>query len=156
MTIQISPKPRHLEPCEDLSRKVPACGGGGSVGDWGGQGLSPRRRDARGVGGRRGAHRAVPVQIRETISWSRFKSRPERLLQLIISRNGALLSFGRELGFALGLAPLTQFFFGTGFRRGFCMHSLSLLCGVGTVCACWHVASPVSLREMWESLKLHL
>lgn len=112
MTIQISPKPRHLEPCEDFSRKVPACGGGGSVGDWGGQGLSPRRKDARGVGGRRDAHRAAPVQIRETISWSRFKSRPERLLQLIISRNGALLSFGRELGFALGLAPLTQSFSG--------------------------------------------
>ena len=156
MTVQIFPKPRHLEPCEDLSCTVPACGGGGSVGGWGGQGLSRRLRDAQGVGGRKDAHRAVPVQIRETISWSRFKSRPGRLLQLISYRNGALLSFGRVLGFALGLAPLTQFFSGMGFRWGFCMHSLSLLCGVGMVCACRHVASPVSLQEMWESLKLHL
>lgn len=123
------------------------------MGGWGGQGLSPWRSDARRVGGRRDAS---PVQIRETISWSHFKSQLGSLLQIITCKNGALLSFGRVLGFALGLALLTQGFFGMGFRRGFCMHSLSLLRSVGTVCACRHVASPVSLREMWESLKLHL
>lgn len=85
MTVQISPKSRHLEPCEDLSR------------------------DARGAGGRRDA---LPVQVRETLSWSCFKSRPGRLLQIISCRNGALLLFGRALGFALGLALLTQFFLG--------------------------------------------
>jgi len=81
------------------------------LGAWvaGEAGAVPRRRDAPGVGGRRDA---LPVQIRETISWSCFKSRLGSLLQIITCRNGALLCFGKALSFALGLAPLTQFFSG--------------------------------------------